>query len=949
MQHIKIYKYLKISIITLFILIKTSHKSFSQFFDDSQNHPSVKFKEINHPTYQIIFPSNAEAQAQKVANVLEHAITYVSQSLGHLPRPISIIIQTQTIQANGFVQMAPRRMELYTIPSQEFDFQDWLNSLAIHELRHIVQYDKVVPRLGAPLFEELKLALFGINLPAWFFEGDATITETLLTEAGRGRQPIFDQTLRTNILSNRNYTYSKNYLGSLKNFTPNYYTLGYYMTGKLRYDFGENILNNTLSRIAKFPLRPYNFSRSLKKNGAYSTPQLYAKTINYLDSIWNNQLQSRNPEKHISINKVSAKEPSNYLIPVEIGQDSILFLKTSLSKTAYIGLIHNNKEEKITSIGSQIERNFSYAKGNLVWDEYRRDERYGKRDFNEIVIYNIYTKKHQTLTKKSKSFSPALSKDGKKIAFIEVDNNGNFNLKEILLDQNNTVHTVNQIKGFTLQTPSYSEDGRKIVVTGVNEKGKTILIYDLDQNKWTKLFEEERQLIARPIFGLNGILYKAHYTGVENIFYFNLIEKKKYQLTNAEFGATNVSLSQSGKYFLFNDYQPDGYNISKSFFNELNKTLIADTSKTLPIFFDKLKTQENTLNIFSGIESKTYPIKKYSELNHLFYFHSIEPIAENLDNDARIGLNLVSNNKLNTLSSSMGYAYNSSLNANEFFAKLSYKKFYPIFSINYINNENLSYAKLPLKQGGYQLTPYTWRENKTDFEVYVPFFRNWINKGLSTGLRVNTSYTHRSDPSLKLIGFKKDFIFPMQYQLSLSYSTARAARDLAPKYGISILANYQHYPFDHKINGNYIYVRSAIFLPGIYTNHSLQIRYNTQNSSGTFVYTTNIPRARGYAHLAPLAKLENTLLADYKFPIAYPDWELGPIAYIKRFRGGLFTDFENLSSNSAFRSYGLSLSTDMNLLRYYLPNFVLDTRFIVPAQRNTPKNTIFEIGLTFNY
>ncbi|ADY52400.1 hypothetical protein Pedsa_1845 [Pseudopedobacter saltans DSM 12145] len=944
----KIIISLKISYLLLIISTTTSHNVFAQFFNGSQNHPSVKFKQITQPGYQIIFPQDATEQAQKVANVLEHAIKDVSKSLGHSPRPISIILQIQTTEANGFVQMAPRRMELYTIPSQEFDFQDWLSSLVIHELRHVVQYDKLVPNLGAPLFEELKLALFGVNLPAWFFEGDATITETLLTEAGRGRQPIFDQSLRTNLLSNRKYSYSKNYLGSLKNITPNYYTLGYYMTAKLRYDYGKDILNSTLSRIGKFPLRPYNFSRSLKRNGAYTTTQLYTQTMQYLDSVWTVEKHKRIPQKYNPLNPVSLRQPSNYLLPLEISKDSILFLKTSLSEPNHIGILHDNIEQKITSIGPQLENNFSYANGKITWDEYRQDERYGKRTYNEINIYNLHTKKHSTLTKRSKSFSPALSKDGKNIAFVSVDDSGDFNLKEISLDQKITERAFPKFEGYILQTPSYSKDGKKVVVTGVNEKGKTILIYDKDKQLWTKLFEEERQLISRPIFALNGILYKAHYTGVENIFYFDLEKKKKYQISNSEFGATNASLVNSEDEILFNDYQADGYNIVKAILKPYKEISAPDTTQYNPIFLDRLKTQENTQNVFENIQYKTYPIKKYSELAHLFYFHSLTPIAENLDNDARIGFNLVSDNKLNTLSSSIGYAYNSSIGSNEFFSKISYKKYYPIFSVDYTNEENLSYARLPV-QGGYKPVPFTWRESRTNFEVYVPFFKNWLNKGFSTGLRIGTSYIQKSDPSIRLIGYKKTLLFPMQYQLSLSYSTTKAARDLAPKFGISILANYQNYPFDNKVNGEFIYLKSAIFLPGMYTNHSFQLRYSQQHSSGTFVYNTSIPRARGYSHFSPIAKLENTMLLDYKLPIAYPDWELGPIAYIKRLRGGLFSDFENFNADKAFKSYGLSFGADMNLLRYYLPNFALDTRFIIPAQKNTSKNAIFEIGLTFNY
>ena len=55
----------------------------------------------------------------------------------------SIVLQNQGVIANGFVQLAPKKSEFYTTPPQQFDSQDWLNNLAVHELRHVAQFDKL--------------------------------------------------------------------------------------------------------------------------------------------------------------------------------------------------------------------------------------------------------------------------------------------------------------------------------------------------------------------------------------------------------------------------------------------------------------------------------------------------------------------------------------------------------------------------------------------------------------------------------------------------------------------------------------------------------------------------------------------------------------------------------------------------------------------------------------
>src|SRR5690606_9554104 len=203
----------------------------------------------------------------------------VGRSLQTDPRKITVILQNQGVTSNGFVQSAPRRSEFFTTPPQNSDPQDWLNSLAVHELRHVVQMDKLTGGLKAPLFEELGMAIFGINLPPWFFEGDAVGIETSLSQAGRGRLPDWELVFRTNTLSYPPYSYSKNYFGSYKDRTAGYYQLGYFMTTRLRREHGSGILDSIMTRIAKNPLRPYNLSSAVRKFTGKGTKGLYESTV----------------------------------------------------------------------------------------------------------------------------------------------------------------------------------------------------------------------------------------------------------------------------------------------------------------------------------------------------------------------------------------------------------------------------------------------------------------------------------------------------------------------------------------------------------------------------------------------------------------------------------------------------------------------------------------------
>lgn len=162
------------------------------------------------------------------------------------------------------------------MPSQQFDSQDWLNNLAVHELRHVAQFNKITGSAGFPFPEEVYFGYIGVSTPLWFLEGDAVSTETSLTYSGRGRQPSWIMPFRTSILEGKKFNYSKAYFGSEKDVTPGYYQLGYLINSNLQKNYGNNIGNELLSDLNKRPLRLYPFSQSLKK--------LRAKTLSSITS-----------------------------------------------------------------------------------------------------------------------------------------------------------------------------------------------------------------------------------------------------------------------------------------------------------------------------------------------------------------------------------------------------------------------------------------------------------------------------------------------------------------------------------------------------------------------------------------------------------------------------------------------------------------------------------------
>ena len=81
---------------------------------------------------------------------------------------------------------------------------EWYELLVIHEGRHMFQFgqaDRRINRLFRLLGGERIQSLAGfLMIPGWFWEGDAVVNETLLSESGRGRQPYFNREIRALLL-----------------------------------------------------------------------------------------------------------------------------------------------------------------------------------------------------------------------------------------------------------------------------------------------------------------------------------------------------------------------------------------------------------------------------------------------------------------------------------------------------------------------------------------------------------------------------------------------------------------------------------------------------------------------------------------------------------------------------------------------------------------------------
>lgn len=911
-----------------------------------------------------------------MARQIDSLYQLVNADLKSKPRKISVILQNQSVLPNGFVQLAPRRSEFVTTPPTQGENVDWLQSLTIHELRHVAQFDQLVGNFRAPLFEQLGLAFYGISLPSWFFEGDAVLTETRLTAGGRGRTPSWVMPFRTNLLNGKEFSYQKDYLGSYREVTPGFYELGYLMVDKLERDYGVGHSAAIISKMSRHLLRPYNFSRTLREFTGFSSKQWHAETIAELRKNWARQdsalyhidyevLPGGNGER-----KGGFRE--DWLLPQAGGIDgAILVLHQGSRFTPEIGMLDEkgNHHKTLVRIGWQSSPNFSARNGKIAWDEIRRNPRYAKQLFSVINTFDQASGQVRQLTRNTRLFTPVLSPDGQQIACVEIGEDNRVSLVLIDWESGQILKTIRVTEGMMIQTPSYDPAGQKITAIAVSLEGNSILEVDISSGEFSLLLDWQGQQLERPLYWEDQIIFKGHFDGVDNIFALaqpnNTGAEKAEgtalsgqvairQLTFARFGAFNPSINENTGELLFNNYQLGGQRVSRT-------KLRDEESFFLPAgnVVEKQRP-DTTLNTPTPL----YPSKPYSKAGKLLNFHSISlsPNEFSSVDDLKPSLYLLSDNLLNTVQTRIGFTYDGDEGSNEFSAEVNYQRFYPKIGLGYQNRGRTGSARvLNLRDSTITNHKLRWRENNFTLDVQIPLTFYQLNHVYSLNMVAGTYITQRygleTEPASQAASrnFIHSIRLPMRYSLSFGHNLRRSSLDLAPRWGQNLGLSYRHFHAEELNNGgmNRLFTFwSTFYLPGIARNHTTVLRINYQKGEGIYAPVNDIPMVSGFDHLAP-ESINNTVLTSYYMPLAYPDWAIGNLAYIKRIKGGVFADFQNFRptnmSSLKPRTFGVEIRTDLNLLRFYLPLFDVGAKLIYDNDPINPGRFLTTFSFGYSY
>lgn len=874
------------------------------FYSNAQNFggnaPSIKWKQINLPKARVIFPAGLDSQANRIANVVQLMDSATSKSIGGSQRKWNIVLQNQTTIPNAYVRMAPIMSELYMTPGQD-NFSTgsvrWDDNLITHEERHMQQFSNFNKGLTKAfsffLGQEGQLFANGLFLPDYFFEGDAVWQETLVSGQGRGRMPSFFNGFKSLWLGQKKYPWMKYRSGSLKDFVPDHYPIGYILVAYGYQKYGDDFWNKVTNDAVRFKSL---FNKAIANHSGVSFKQFREDAIKYFQEQTLNNTDKQNAATPNYITGIKKNNVIDYQFPNFAGDDSIIVSKKSYKEIAAFYLLVNGKEEKIRVKNFTIDDYYSYKNGKIVYASYQSDPRYGNRDYSVIQLLDVASKQQQQLTFRSKYFSPDINAAGTEILAVNVKTDGNNNITRLNAATGAVVMQVPNPNNYFFTQTKYLND-TKAVSAVRNPEGKMALVtLDLTNGATETITPFSFNVLGYPSVKGDTVYYSCMTKNADNVFAVVLSAKKIFRITNKLNSVYHPVVNTKGD-MVYSAFTAEGNRLEKLPINAAIWQNISDAEvvPVAPDYTDVL--QKNNAGVLYSLNNKKNPVTRFRKSFQLFNFHSWRPVL----NDPEYGYQVYNDNVMSDFSNNISYTYNYNDKSHTIGINTVYAGLFPLLSVGAEESFNRTIdtatGKPPLQCNTATL--------KTGFSVPLNFIGGRTNKFLNFGVGYNIEqYLYRGVTKNIFTNKAVEYINTF---FAFSNVSRTARQHINPRWAQSISLSYRDaftYSNSHKLVGNL-----ALYLPGMFVNHSLVLNgaYQKRDTLSD-IFSNTFSYARGYEALSTRRMYK--LGVNYHFPICYPDWGVGGVVYFQRIRANAFFDYNSAYARVRY-SNGVTLLTDI--------------------------------------
>lgn len=381
---------MKVKLITAFLLFTVAT------FCNAQT-----LQAIETQYFRLIFVADIEAEARVTAERLDQ---YLRQHLEDLPvdanmPAIDVVLQTQGHDSNGFVGIFPYRSVWLNKPMPLANLE-WYDLLAVHEGRHIVQLNQwrdspwlslVSNFFGSDIATGASLMM----LPEWYWEGDATISETVYTPFGRGRNAAFDLWFRADVIHNEPYHYDRTILGTGFERYPylSEYVYGYYLTAYLQMNYGEDLFERLFERLGSW--QGSTFNAELNKLTGKPIEQHHQEMLRALRETWQQELAGR-PSTSVTKRLLANSQTWQSYYPIGVDNDTLWALKVGVNGYS-VGTLIDDQWTSLVEVPAAVARSYysglkaksiTVYNGQVCWVQERTALVAAKRSYGDIRCWS---------------------------------------------------------------------------------------------------------------------------------------------------------------------------------------------------------------------------------------------------------------------------------------------------------------------------------------------------------------------------------------------------------------------------------------------------------------------------------------------------------------------------------------------------------------------------------